>query len=55
MSAWVVDQWQAQRGRFAVGLILVGAIVNVALLGAVALGILYEVGNIVGVARAHLG
>lgn len=55
MLAWVVRQWQAQRERITVGLIAVGAIVNLALLSAVGFGILYEVGRGVGWACTHLG
>ena len=55
MSAWIVDQWQVLRGRIAVGLIFVGAIANVVLLAAVAIGALYGVGSIIGLARAQFG
>ncbi|WP_267355565.1 MULTISPECIES: hypothetical protein [unclassified Methylobacterium] len=44
MLACVVCQWQAQSGRIAIGMIAVGAVTNVAMLGAVAIGALYEVG-----------
>ncbi len=55
MSAWIVHRWQAKSGRIAVGLIAVGAIMNLALLSAVGFGVLYEVGRGVGWAYAHLG